>query len=226
MVEMSVHERVAHVRQWVADYTSSPHPDLGRDGVVCPYMVTVLRNDHFTVLAFDAARGDDELVTMVRGLRDRMVIRTGHIGTDHIYLVSMIVLYGRPDPELSAMVERVHAAYKPEFVRKGFMLGDFWPWHEGSGLHSGGFRPFASPYPILGTRTMVPADLVFFTTPDIPPAQRLVYLGYYREALAGRLTGHWRRRLADSIAAARAALAVESLPVLARERVLVRESSP
>ncbi len=223
---MSVHERVAHVRQWVADFTSAPHPDLGRDGVVCPYMVTALRNDHFTVLAFDASRGDDELVAMVRGLRDRMIIRTGHIGTDHTYLVSLIVLYGRPDPDLKAMVERVHAAYKPEFVRKGFMLGDFWPRHETPGLHSAGFRPFASPYPILGTRTMVPADLVFFTTPDIPPAQRLVYLDYYREGLAGRLTDHWRQRLADSVAAARAALAVDSLPTLHREPLLVGEPSP
>lgn len=204
---MSVAERVAWARQWVGDYTANPHPELGREGVVCPYMVKALRQNCLTLVDFDANEGDAALGALVREMRAKMIKKARALGPDHIYLVSLIVPHGNTETELKAMVGRVHSWLREEFVSLGFMLGDFWPEHETPGLHGEHFRPFASPLPILGTRYMVPADLVFFITPDLTPQQQLSYLGHYRKVFEGRLNRYWSGRLEASEATAREALA-------------------
>jgi hypothetical protein len=204
---MSVAERVALARQWVGEYTANPHPELGRDGVVCPYMVKALRQSCLTVVDFDANEGDAALGALAREMRAKMIEKARGLGPDHIYLVSLIVPHGNTETGLKAMVGRVHSWLREEFVSLGFMLGDFWPEHETLGLHSESFRPFASPLPILGTRYMVPADLVFFITPDLTPQQQLSFLGYYRKIFEGRLNRYWSARLEASEATAREALA-------------------
>lgn len=192
-------DRLAVVRRWLSEYAPHPHPDLGREGVVCPYMVRALRRDYVTMQTFDAARGDDELMALARRLRDDSLCRAATMGPDRTYLVSMLVPHGRPEPELKAMVARVHAAIKPEFLQRGYMAGDFWPDHQTVGLHSDTFRPFTSPLPILGMRPMVPADLLFFIKHERTPQDRLCCLGYFRQVFEGRLNDYWRAQLERAV---------------------------
>lgn len=213
---MSIAERVAWARQWVGDYTANPHPQLGRDGVVCPYMVKALRQSCITLVDFDSSEGDAALGALAREMRSKMTERARELGADAVYLVNLIVPHGDSETELKAMVGRVHSWLKEEFVSLGFMLGDFWPEHETLGLHSEEFRPFTSPLPILGMRHMVPADLVFFITPDLTPQQQLAFLGDYRKVFEGRLNRYWSARLEESEAAAREALAGVSTATGAR----------
>lgn len=209
---MSVEERITQARDWVSNFASHPHPELGRDGVVCPYMVKALRRKYITLREFDASAGNDAaLGAAARQLRGTMVEHAAAVGPDHIYLVYLIVPYGRPEADLKAMVARVHRWLKPEFVERGLMLGDFWPQHETPGLHSQTFRPFASPLPMLGMRHIVPADLVFFITPDLAPEEQLSYLGHFHRAFEGRLNEYWQGRLDESEAAARRALPLDAL---------------
>jgi len=198
--------RMALARRWIREHTPNPHPDLGRDGVVCPFMVRTLRRDYVTMRTFDAAEGDEALTAIARTLREAMVRRGEELGSDRTYLVSMVVPYGLSDPAMKAMVGRVHAALKPEFVQSGFMAGDFWPDHETIGLHSDTFRPFSSPIPMLGMRPMVPADLMFFVKHERTLEDRLTYLGYFRRVFEGRLNEYWSERLDCEEAAARRAL--------------------
>ncbi len=200
-------ERMELVRQWISEYAPNPHPDLGRDGVVCPFMVRALRHDYVTIRSYDATRGDDALADLARTLRADMVRRGEALGPNRTYLVSMVVPYGLPEPELKAMVGRVHATLRPEFVQSGFMAGDFWPDHKLPGLHNDHFRPFASPIPILGMRPIVPADVLFFAKHESSPQSLLTYLGYYRRLFEGRLNDHWKAQLERTEAAARQSLA-------------------
>jgi hypothetical protein len=195
-------ERVALARKWISEYTLNPHPNLGRDGVVCPFMSQALRRDYVTIRSFNAVEGDSSLIALARELRDAMIARSSTLGAARIYLVSMIVPYGLPDLGLTAMVARVHAAVKPEFVQLGFMAGDFWPNHETVGLHSDSFRPFASPIPMLGMRPIVPADLMFFVKHEPTPADRLTQLRYFHQVFDGRLNEYWARKLDLAEAAA------------------------
>jgi hypothetical protein len=194
--------RIAIAETWVSEYTTQPHPELGRGGVVCPYMVKALRRDLVQYMGFDANEGDKSLIMLARWARDGMDEQEDKLGPDAIYPVSLILPHGLPEDEIKAMIKRVQALHKPEFVRLGYMLGDFWPDHEMEGLHNPAFSPFSSPVPMLGVRRIVPADLVFFITPELCPDDKLKYLGFYRNLFAGRLNDYWAERLADAVTAA------------------------
>lgn len=199
--------RVELARRWLGDFPVHPHPDLGRAGPVCPYMGRARDLGRLELFGFDATAGDEVLVARARMLREDLERRSAASATDRTYLVYFLVPYGLPEPDLKAMVERVHARLRPEFVRRGLLAGDFWPDHHSRGLHSRSFRPFASPLPILGMRNMVPGDLAFFAGPDVPPPEQLTYLGFYRQHFAGNLPDYWRQRLDEAECAATAALA-------------------
>ncbi len=192
-------------RQWVTAFTTNRHPDLGRDGVVCPYTTRALRRRHLTFHAFDARAGDEAMVAFARQLRDDIAGRSGPLGPDAVYLVRIAVPHGLPEPELKAMVGRVHARTRAEFVEGGYMAGDFWPDHAAGGLHNPAFRPFASPLPMFGIRHMVIADLAFFCMPDVPSDVRLDYLALYRRVFGGELNAFWTQRLVEAETLARQA---------------------
>lgn len=200
-------DQTAEAWRWLQEFPVRPHPDLGRDGVVCPFMGRALKRDRVKLFPFDATAGDRALAERALRLRPELQRQAEEAGPDRNYVVFFIVPYGLPDPELKAMTERVHTALKPQWIELGLMLGDFWPDHETAGLHSPVFRPFASPTPLLGMRHIVVPDLTFFIAPDVPPAQQLTYIGHFRRIFGDQLTGGWLDRANAAEAAARAALA-------------------
>jgi hypothetical protein len=200
-------ERLAQADQWLHEYTAQPHPDLGRDGVVCPYMVKALRRKYVTMVDFEAGRGDEALLTLARQLRAGLLARAEEIGSDRIYLVALAVPRGLPEPELKAMVGRAHAALKPEFVAQGLMVGDFWPEHETIGLHNDDFRPFTAPLSMLGMRHIVAADLNFFIKHEPTAQARLEQLEHYERNLGPRLNEYWSERLVEALDQTRRELA-------------------
>nr|AHE14659.1 hypothetical protein asmbl_13 [uncultured bacterium] len=199
-------DRIALVRRWLEEYAPHPHPLLGRDGVVCPYMVRALRRDFVRISGFDVSgyrpaddAAADVLADLAHAELRTNLSRAEQVGPDRTYLVSMIIPAGWPDAELRGLVDRVHSRIKPAFIRSGFMAGDFWPDHETVGLHNADFRPFTSPVPVLGMRPLVPADLAFFVKHEPTPQSRLRYLRQYAEVFAGTLNAHWAERLAEEL---------------------------
>lgn len=170
-------------------------------------MGRALQHQVVQLFPFDATLGDDALAGYAREMRTRFVQHCQEHPEDRSYLVYFIIPYGLAESALKALVERVHAQLRPEFVAGGMLAGDFWPAHETPGLHSPTFRPFASPMPILGMRNMVPGDLAFFAAPETPAQVRLTYLGYYREFFGDTLSEYWQQQLVAAEQAAQAALA-------------------
>lgn len=205
-------DRLARAWAWINDFPVNPHPDLGRTGPVCPYMGRALRREYVELDGFDARSGDDACVARLRELRERLRQRSAELGDESIYLVYFLVPYGLSEEELTAMMQRVHARVRPEFVRSGMLAGDFWPGHEAPGLHSPTFRPFASPFPLFPIRNMVPADLPFFAGAHVPAKIRVEYLGYYRRFFDDRLPESWRRRLDEAERAAHADAEAPAVP--------------
>jgi hypothetical protein len=194
-------ERIALAREWASTYPTNPHPDLGRAGVVCPYMVRTIRRGYLDVRSFDATQGDVPFLALARQVRAEMTARSDQVGSDCVYLAALIVPYGLPDPDLKAMVARVHATVKPEFIEAGFMAGEFWPEHQTIGLHNDDFRPFASPIPMFGIRPVVPADVHFFVKQEPTPQARQTQLQRYRKLFAGQLNEYWSALLDEAEAA-------------------------
>jgi hypothetical protein len=107
-------------------------------------------------------------------------------------------------------IENVQSALKPEFVKRGMMIGEFWPDHAMPGLHNHSFRPLASPVPMLAMRHMVITDLLFLSGPHVPPVAQVSLLADYERKLGPVLTGWWRSHYHAAMAAAVQAAAREA----------------
>lgn len=200
-------ERMSMARQWIEEFVTHPHPDLGRAGDVCPYMAKTLNRKLAEFIEFDAREGDDALVALLRETRASLRERAKSVGPLWMNVTSIVVPYGLPDSELMEMLARVHALLKPEFVELGLMLGEFWPGHVGGGLHNEEFRPLDSPLPMLAIRHMVLTDLAFLGGPQVDPALQLVFLSDFRRIFGEQLSKSWSQKLDAAEQAAREAMA-------------------
>lgn len=202
--------RLATAWRWIEEFLAQRHPQLGRDGDVCPFVTRSLNRDLLDVESFDVREGDDAMRDRARELRDALLIRSASAGDNRVYLASVIVPYGQPDRIITRQIERVQSALKPEFVSRGMMIGEFWPGHTMPGLHNRSFRPLAAPVPMLAIRHMVVTDLLFLSGPHIPPVTQVSLLADYERNLGLELTGRWRARCHEAMAAAAQATAAET----------------
>jgi hypothetical protein len=198
--------RMTMAKRWIEEFLTRHDPELGREGVVCPFVSRSLRRGLLRIESFDAADGDEALRDRVLGLRDMLLERSASAGDDRMYLASVVVPYGRPDRVITRQIEGVQSALKAEFVNHGMMIGEFWPDHAMPGLHNQSFRPLASPVPMLAMRHMVVTDLLFLSGPHVPPVTQVSLLADYERNLRLGLTGRWLSRYHEAMAAAQAAV--------------------
>lgn len=201
--------RMALAKRWIEEFLTRHDPELGRDGVVCPFVSRSLCRGLLRIESFDAADGEEALRDKVLRLRDMLLERAASAGDDRIYMASLVVPYGRPDRLIIRQIEHVQSALKPEFAKRGMMIGEFWPDHAMPGLHNQSFRPLASPIPMLAMRHMVITDVLFLSGPHVPPLAQVSLLADYERTLGPALTGRWRSRYNAVMAAAVQAAARE-----------------
>jgi hypothetical protein len=202
--------RLAAARRWIEEFLTQHHPQLGRDGEVCPFVTRSLNRDLLHVESFDARDGDDAMRKRVRGLVEALLQASASAADQRMYLAAVVIPYGQPDRTITRQIECVQSALKPEFVSRGMMIGEFWPGHPMPGLHNQSFRPLAAPVPMLAMRHMVATDLLFLSGPHIPPVTRVSLLADYERNLGLGLTGRWRARCHEAMAAAARAAAREA----------------
>ena len=171
---------------WLRDYVACPHADLGRPGVVCPFVPRALALDqiYLSVLP-SASKNPDDVDSALLGYRDQFLAmesdaeagpppESNRPSTVDIppYRAIITVL---PGLELDAL-RAIQSRLKPHFIDFGLMLGEFHPVHPGTALHNPNFRPLISPYPLLGIRRMIDSDLVFLTRQEDSAPRRVRFL--------------------------------------------------
>ena len=188
-LEVRAGTRLAEVLDWLGEYLTAPHPELGRGGAVCPYARTALRAGS---LYLTEARGDAV---------DRCVTACRHAFATLPDAQALVVSF--PDvaahaarPLLGGLLDRV----KQDFVRDGLMLGPVYPGNEIPGSHNPAFRPMAGPLPLVAIRRMMESDLPFLNRPADPPRVRAEYVGAYLRHLAPDLSPR-RRAAAERVLA-------------------------
>ncbi|RKH62451.1 hypothetical protein D7X96_29680 [Corallococcus interemptor] len=150
---------------WARSYLSAPHPELGRPGLVCPFVPrsldlslffpTVRRGMEFTPGDIEAA---------VLRYRDWFLQLEPREGRDAQYK-SILLLFPDLRPEdYARLIDGPQERLKPAFVAEGLMVGQFHGAPPANpGLWNPDFRPLKSPMPMLVIRHMVPSDLPFLT---------------------------------------------------------------
>jgi len=179
------------ILDWIRGFLARPHPQVGRPGSVCPFVPTALKLD--TIWLAEVAETAptferiSEIITEYRSVFLKMEPTSGPEAINKAFLVVFPSLATNA-ADGAAVIDRVQAGLKKDFVEMGLMLGEFHSTNESPGLRNPDFRPLRSPIPMLAVRHMVESDLPFLIRETYPPKLRSSYLRSYLFRMGGALT--------------------------------------
>jgi hypothetical protein len=154
-------DALAVLADWMAESPMSGHVDLGRAGVVCPFLKKAALADTLRIGISQARPGDEDAVfALIRGSFGAMREIPEPPGRERL----SAIVYGFPNcamPDGVAMLGRVFKRHKYYSLARSVMMAFFHADSDAHGLWNPDFRPMRSPMPVLGMRYMVEQDAVF-----------------------------------------------------------------
>jgi hypothetical protein len=152
------------VKQWAANWLSKSHPGLGREGAVCPFTSASIKKNLFRV---GFVHGDNLDYSGMVGLLNEIaaafpLLSPAH-GPESVFKAVVVVF---PDATEFEQFDAVQKECKNAFVKRGLMVGQFYPGHPQGGLRNPDFRALDAPYAILAIRHMVATDYPFLCDND------------------------------------------------------------
>lgn len=152
-------QRVAE--QWIREYLTREHEDLGRGGAVCPFVGPAREAGAIRMesLRAEPADGTDELVG---SLRDRMQhFRDLPVPEGEEPLTALVVLIRDLPRHRWRLLDRAQRRLKWEAVREGLMVGQFHPDCPEPAHWNPSFAVSRSPLPLVAVRHMAFHDILF-----------------------------------------------------------------
>lgn len=146
---------------WLRDFICEPHPSLGRNGPVCPFVEPAQRTGSLVVRVhlLGITPSTDLVTGIMRGALDEFE-RIGWQAVNPKLRSLLIIIPDFHDDRLE-LLDEAQAAVKTEAVRRGLMIGQF---HarcpEGAARHSD-FLVGRSPVPMVAIRSMAVHDILF-----------------------------------------------------------------
>ncbi len=152
------------IKRWATNWLSRSHPDLGREGAVCPFTGMSIKKKLFRV-AFVRGNNLDHssMVGLIEEIAAAFPLLSPAHGPESIYKAVVVVF---PDVTEFEQFDAVQDECKNAFVKQGLMVGQFYPGHQQGGLRNPDFRALDAPYAILAIRHMVATDYPFLCDND------------------------------------------------------------
>ncbi|MET8706121.1 tryptophan 2,3-dioxygenase [Streptomyces californicus] len=162
------------VEEWMREYLTREHEDLGRGGAVCPFVGPAREAGAIRMesLRAEAADGTDELVG---SLRDRMQhFRDLPVPEGKESLAALVVLIQDLPRHRWRLLDRAQHLLKREAVREGLMVGQFHPDCPEPAHRNPSFAVSRSPLPLVAIRHMAFHDILFLH------ADPVLFAGYQK----------------------------------------------
>ncbi|MGW0246617.1 DUF6875 domain-containing protein [Nocardia goodfellowii] len=177
--------------RWLREYIGSPHPDLGRDGPVCPFVLPALKAGGLKVLEHRWSGGYDpaRMAALIHTLVDRFHERPDGPVRSELNALAVVVT-GLPRTRWP-LIDAGHRRAKHEVVARGYMVGQFHPECREPAVHNPFFAVNTAPYPLLAVRRMAVHDILFLHQDPLWFEEYRKLFGH-RFAGAGRVNEHLR----------------------------------
>ncbi|MGW6574929.1 DUF6875 domain-containing protein [Streptomyces sp. NPDC054945] len=187
--------------EWIEEVVAKPNPNLGRSGVVCPFIPGSLQAKTIWFALPDAHFYiPQDVMGVLNHYRDVFEQISPVIRPD-AYFKTIIIAFPSIGPDRATrFIDDVQSELKSDFISRGLMLGEFHPENVAEGLHSRDFRPLQSPVPLLVIRRMVPPDRFFLIGKNVPASKKLLWLKAYVDELQhmpGQEHKPWARDLKE-----------------------------
>ncbi len=177
------------ILDWVKNFLAKPHPDLGRSGIVCPFVPRTLQlNTVQTIVIHTQGLEEQQIEDVVKDYRNHFLAMEPQRGELAIYKAIMLIFPDISEPEDTALIDRIQQRLKIFFVEEGLMIGEFHQYNDSPGLHNPNFKPLRSPIPMLAIRFMTESDLPFLSRLSDQPQVRIQYLNAYLRQMATIVT--------------------------------------
>jgi hypothetical protein len=162
------------VTAWTRSYLMSDHPELGRDGNVCPFTSMGARIDTLRFGVSDATSKDTQRIhAELLQLFDEFD-KIPYPRKMETYRAILIGFPNCGDPEGIAALAKVQKSLRLLSFRRARMIGVFHPQADAPGLWNPEFRPLRSPIPVIALRSLVVEDAAFVLRhPLLAPAYLL-----------------------------------------------------
>ena len=143
--------------RWVEEYVSQPHPAIGRDGSVCPFVPRLVEEGNLFVEIDDTLDGSD-----AGAMEARMRRAVGdYLAMPDAYWKSLVIVFPNVVGDDVEVVDRVQGALKPDCVPKGLMVGQFHPLSTEPAARNPQFPANRAPVAAIALRHMSYHDIVF-----------------------------------------------------------------
>jgi hypothetical protein len=149
---------------WLNDYIGKPHPELGRNGDICPFVRTALRKQRMSFVVADhitqADRAEIRSLLMFEAWR-----LLQHLDENDRFseLVTTNILFPELKGEAESILHDVHSGTKSSLMRRGVMIAAFFPSYDKPAIYNDNFKLYKSPFPVLVVRPMALHDIMFLT---------------------------------------------------------------
>lgn len=152
------------VSEWIKDFVTRPHKDLGRDGVVCPFVPGSLERRTLFFAPEQLADLDvPEVVELMDDYKRLFLATPPTDGDDAIYKTIIVVFTDLPAERAADLFNDVLGQLAgPSYEEDGIIFGPFYEGNDGTAIYNPSFRPFQSPVPFLFVRHTVLSDWKFF----------------------------------------------------------------
>ncbi|OBF90866.1 hypothetical protein A5791_16065 [Mycobacterium sp. 852002-51163_SCH5372311] len=176
------------VKHWAKNWLSKSHPDLGRTGAVCPFTGTSIKKHLFWVAFVRGNNLDhDSMVGLLEEIAAALPVLPPVDRPESIYKAVVVVF---PEVTDFGQIDAVQNKCKHAFVKRGLMVGQFYPGHQEEGLRNPDFRPLDAPFAMLAVRHMVVTDYPFLRGNE-------KWIAAYATRFAPEIPSHARSEIAD-----------------------------
>jgi tryptophan 2,3-dioxygenase len=149
---------------WLNDYIGKPHPELGRNGDICPFVRTALRKQRMSFVVADHITVPDgaEIKSLVLFEAWRLL---QHLDESDRFseLVTTNILFPELKGDAESIVHDVHSQTKSSLMRRGVMIAAFFPNYDKPAIYNENFKLYKSPFPVIVVRPMALHDIMFLT---------------------------------------------------------------
>ncbi|GAB0102099.1 hypothetical protein JMUB6875_10660 [Nocardia sp. JMUB6875] len=149
------------VSRWLRDCVGRPHPALGREGPVCPFVIPAIRAGMLSVRQhrWQGAPEISRMTGLIETILDRFDAaapdtRPGDLRT------LVVPVIGLPESAWR-LIDDGHRRTKSRVAARGFMLGQFHPACTAPAVHNPVFPVNRAPYPLFAVRRMALHDILF-----------------------------------------------------------------
>lgn len=145
---------------WVTDYLCGPHEDLGRTGVVCPFVPKSVRAKRvwLSLLPDNLFDGSDTLYHSIKNYAQWFLKMEPIDSEDKIFILAMPSFIAEQHADL--LFKRIEDL-QIELSNEGLSIAPFFHGNPATGLRSESFRPGESTIPLVAIRKTTAHDLPF-----------------------------------------------------------------